>query len=113
MSRWMHLTEVPDEVRTTMSTTFLIWEKADLTIESVIDQMIKTPEITDSACRALRSAANKTRVPALCQVLNASHPELSKRQVFMAVGLFLGLHQKHVQDLVYHFNRKPYGPTAR
>ncbi len=113
MTHWTHLTEVPDPIRATMAKTFMPWEKADLGVDSMVNGIYQDPTVTELTGRALRASANRTRVPLLVKAVTAAHPTLSRRSVFCAVSLFLGLHEKHVQDLVYRFKRRSYGPTAR
>lgn len=107
MSAWEHLSEVPDEVRATMARAFTPWDKQDLGVESHLEALY-SQGATEVTCRTLRSAANRSRVPVLVATVAKGHPELSRRAVFCAVGLFLGLSEKHVQDLVYRpLRRRP------
>lgn len=101
MNHWEHLTQVPEDVRKTMSTAFIPWEKQDLGIESMIDLAIHAPKVTEIACRIVRSSANSIRVPELVVIVSTAHPAISKRSVFRAVSLFVGLCERHVQRLYY------------
>jgi len=101
MTLRVHLTEVPDDVRNTMSLAFISWEKQDLGIETVIDAMTHSQYVTQQTCKTLRSTANSIRVPALCRIVKAAHPARSMRTIFEDVALFLGLYEKSVQRLYY------------
>ena len=101
MNRWEHLTQVPEDVRLTMSTAFLTWEKQDLGNKAVVDGMIRAPHVTQRVCETLRSSANSIRVPELCRMVKAAHPSRSWRDVFQAVALFVGIHHKNIQKLFY------------
>ena len=104
MSPWEHLTEVPTDVRHTMTVAFIPWEKQDLVIENTIDLAINTKKVTEMACRTVRSSANSVRIPELCRIVYLAHPKLSKRNIFRAIGLFTGIHYKNVQK--YYYNEK-------
>ena len=103
--RWEHLTQVPDPIRATMSQAFAQWARQDLGVEHLLDLTLQNEHITRQVLAALVASANAVRVPELCQVVHAAHPEISWRQVFRAVGLFCGLHDRHVQRL--HYARRP------
>ena len=104
MTTWEHLSEVPPEVITTMKKVSAQWEKQDLGIEAVVDMAIQAPNVTKMVGRIVRYSANSVRIPALVQVLIMAHPNLSKRNVFIAIAIFTGLHRKHVQRL--HYNER-------
>ena len=98
---WVHLCQLPEEVRQTMSQAFTRWAEQDLGIEVALDLMLRDRMASHVLRQALQRATNATRIPELCRVVKAAHPGLSWRSVFTAVGLFSGLHLKHVQRLYY------------
>lgn len=91
---WVHLSEIPDDVRAAL-------QSANARAESE-DQALERATLT-----ALREARLATRVPVLCEAIIAAQPELPKRRVFDAVSLVIGLHVKHVQRLYYATKRRP------
>jgi hypothetical protein len=98
---WDHISEVPVEVRQTMSKTFVKWEKQDLGVETLVDSMFMDEVVTRYTCRAQRVYANRLRVPLLCIAVKSAHQSLSIRSVFKAVGLFVGICPRHIARLYY------------
>lgn len=115
MNRWVHISQVPEGVKVTMQGEFIQFEKQDLGIETVIDGMFQTKNVTQSVCDTLRSATNSIRVPILCRAVYAAHGakdaknpvngELSWRDTFHAVGLFCGLNKRHIARLYYRSSK--------
>jgi hypothetical protein len=101
MARWEHLTEVPEPLKTTMSTEFIRWEKQDLGIETIIEGMFNAGCVTKAVCRTVNSATNPIRLPELCRIVKAAHPTESIRNIFIAIALFTGLSESYVRDLYY------------
>lgn len=98
---WDQLADVPTEIRTTMASAFNGWEKQDLSVESVVDAMIQSPDVTRATVRTLQASANRVRIPDLVRIVKTAHPRLSWRSTFRAVALFCGLHHKNVQKIYY------------
>jgi hypothetical protein len=83
-----HLTQLPEDVRTTLSKVEAQFAADDRRLEAAIL----------AAARDSRLAA---RVPTLCDAVLAQHPLLSKRYIFRAVALSTGLHERHIARLFY------------
>ena len=100
-TRWEHLSEVPDPIRVSMGEIFSPWVQRDLHIENTLGLILDDSHTREQVYRVLESSSNRGRIPALCRQLSNRHPEISRRQIFRAVALFLGLHEKSVQRAFY------------
>ena len=100
-TRWDHLSEIPKPIRESLGEIFSRWDKRDLQVDSALELLVDDDHARQQACQVLRSASNRARIPAFCGELSKRHPDLSKRQVFRAVGHFLGLHPKWIQRVFY------------
>ena len=101
MNSWVHLTQIPEPIRETMTRAFVPWDRQDLGIEAMVDGMLQAPAVTAATTRAMRASANAIRVPQLVRIVAEAHPDLSIRDVFTAAGLYLGLYPRSVARLYY------------
>jgi hypothetical protein len=99
--RWEHLTEISDPVRLSLGQIFAPWDQRDLQVDSALELLVEDQHAREQISRVLRSSENRGRIPVLCTQLMGRHPEISNRQAFRAVGLFLGLHPRWIQKLFY------------
>ena len=101
MTRWEHLTQVPDPLRTTMLAEFIQWKKKDLGIETIIDCMYNDPSVARNMVKSNIVANNPIRIHGLCRTVKAAHPTESIRNIFIAVALFTGVSERWVRELYY------------
>lgn len=90
---WSHLNDLPDHVRR------ILRDEMDRTAAE--DEAVIAATVA-----ALRSARLAIQVPAMCGAIEAMHPEIPRRRVFVAVSLATGLSEPHVRNLYYRGRRK-------
>lgn len=90
---WVHMSEIPSDVRTILD--------AELDRGETEDKAIIATTVT-----AIRQSRLSMRIPKMCRALRVTLPELPKRRVFVAVALMTGLSEGHVRDLYYAERRK-------
>lgn len=100
MTHCYALSDIPSDIRETMQNTWAKWDLHDLTLDGTLALIHNEPLAVQQVGVLSRSVANRSRVPALCDVVHQGH-RLSWRVTWRVVGLFLGLHPSHVQRLCY------------
>ena len=97
---WLGLSDVPPEIRETMSRLWVQWDRQDLALDSTLSLIHSNPTDAQQVGTVSRAIANRSRIPAFCEALHRAHG-LSWRATWHAIGHFLGLHPSHVQRLYY------------
>jgi hypothetical protein len=100
-SAWLHLSDIPKDVRDSMSQIVKNWELRDGRVESALELIVDDSHARDRARHALRVSMNASRVPMFIHELKEVHPQVSRSQLFRATALFLGLDSRWVQKLFY------------
>ena len=83
-----HLTQLSQEVRRTLEVLGEQYRREDDKVEQAM-------------LAAARQVRLKARAPVMCEILIELHQNLSLRDVFEAVSLKLGLHQRTVEKIYY------------
>lgn len=97
---WDTLADVPEEIRATMTEAFDDWEKTDRSVKTLLDLIAPDKGFNQSQVQKRQSNANRFRIPELVRLVRVKHG-LSLRSAFLAVGFFVGIHEKNVQKIYY------------
>jgi len=98
-TRWVHISDVPEPIRASMSSIFSPWSRVDLFIESTV--ALSNPDQSEKIASTVQSSLNPVRIPQFVDSLRQAHPALTRRDAFRAIAIFMGVGESHIRHHYY------------
>ena len=102
---WIHVSQLPESIQISLKIAYEPYFRESERLENVIGLISADSVMAQALQKVIREQQARACVPALFTALGEMR--ISARKRFRAIGLFLGLHHRHVQRLFYGGQRVP------